>query len=91
MLGDIGAEYSAMDFASHQRASAAAGDSDSNYAHNNEDTYAADDGAGSDRDADAALLALSAYFDDQAYESDSRGGDTCTCGSANLPLDLLCT
>jgi hypothetical protein len=73
LLGDIGAEYSAMDFASHQRASAAAGDSDSNYAHNNEDTYAADDGAGSDRDADAALLA---YFDDQAYESDSRGGDT---------------
>ena len=71
MLGDIGAEYSAMDFASHQRASAAAGDSDSNYAHNNEDTYAADDGAGSDRDGtEGALLAC---IDVQAYESDSWG------------------
>jgi len=74
LLGDMGAEYSAMDFAGHQRASAAAGDSDSNYAHNNEDTYAADDGAGSDRDGTKA--ALHAYVDDQAYESDSWGGDT---------------
>jgi hypothetical protein len=47
-----------MEFASHQHASAAAGDSDINYAHDNEDTYAADDGAGSGRDgADAALVA----------------------------------
>jgi hypothetical protein len=74
LLGDMGPEYSAMDFASHQRASDAAGDSDSNYAHNNEDTYAADDGAGSDRDGTKA--ALHAYIDDQAYESDSLGGDT---------------
>ena len=69
LLGDIGPDYSAMDFASHQRASDAAGDSDSNYAHNNEGTYAADDGAGSDRDG------TTAFIDDQADESDSWGDE----------------
>ena len=72
LLGDMGPEYSAMDFASHQRASAAAGDSDSNYAHNNEDTYAANDGAGSDRGG--TKPALGACFDDEACESDDSGG-----------------
>jgi len=72
LLGDMGAEYSAMDFAGHQRASAAAGDSDSNYTHNNEDTYAANDGAGSDRGG--TKPALGACFDDEACESDDSGG-----------------
>lgn len=82
----MGPEYSAMDFASHQRASAAAGDSDSNYAHNNEDTYAANDGAGSDRDGTRA--ALGACFDDEACESDDSGGAS---GSDTVRACSTCT